>query len=109
MPLSPDCILPHQVPDIPLLRPATLTLTIFLLPIHVFVLKLKQRIISPTSLFLNNTIDSDVALAYLTTATVTIAVVDMIMSLVIGHENMKRILRPLTIVHEEEFNENGKA
>ena len=49
------------------------------------------------------------ALAYLPTATVTIAVVDMIMSLVIGHENMKLILRPLTIVHGVEFNENGKA
>ena len=40
----------------------------------------------PTSLVLYNTIESDVALAYLTTATVTIVVVDMIMSLVIGHE-----------------------
>ena len=74
-------IAPPQVPDIPLLCPATLTLIIFLLPIHVFVLKLKQRIIS-MSLVLNNTIDSDVALAYLPTATVTSTMVDMIMSLV---------------------------
>ena len=35
-----------------------------------------------TALILYNTIDSDVTLAYLPTATVTIAVVDMIMSLV---------------------------
>ena len=69
MPLSPDCIAPHQVPDIPLLRPATLTLTIFLL-------------LLPKYLVLYNTIDSDVALAYLPTATVTSAVVDMIKSLV---------------------------
>ena len=75
-------ITPHQVPDIPLLCPATLTLMIFLLPIHVFVLQLKQRIVSPTSLVLYKTIDSNVALAYLPTATVTSAVVDMIKSLV---------------------------
>ena len=36
----------------------------------------------PTTLVLYNTIDSDVGLAYLTTATVTIAVGDMNMSLV---------------------------
>ena len=71
-----------QVPDIPLLCPATLTLIIFLLLINFFVLKLKQRIISPTSLVLYKTIDSNVALAYLPTATVTRAVVDMIKSLV---------------------------
>ena len=49
------------------------------------------------------------ALAYLPTATVTIAVVDMIMSLVLDHENKKLILRPLNLVHEVEFNKNGKA
>ena len=41
--------------------------------------------------------------------TVTSAAVDMIMSLVIVHENKKLILRPLNIVHEGEFEENGKA
>ena len=46
------------------------------------------------------------ALAYLTMATVTSAVVDMIMSLVIVHENKKLILN---IVHEVEFNADGKA
>ena len=40
---------------------------------------------------------------------VTIAVVDMIMSLVLDHENKKLILRPLNLVHEVAFNENGKA
>ena len=60
-------------------------------------------------LVLYNTLDSDVALAYLPPATVTIAVVDMIMSLVLDHENKKMILRPLNLVHEVEFNENGKA
>ena len=49
------------------------------------------------------------ALAYLPTATVTIAVVDMIMSLALDHENKKLILRPLNLVHEVEFNENVKA
>ena len=77
----------HQVPDIPLLCPATLTWTIFLL-------------ILPTYLLLYNTIDSDGALAYLTTATVTSAMVDMIMSLVIVHENKTLIFRPLNIVQE---------
>ena len=72
---------PH-IQDIPLLCPATLTLMIFLLPIHVFVLQLKQRIVSPTSLVLYKTIDSNVALAYLPTATVTSTVVDLIKSLV---------------------------
>ena len=96
MPLSPDCILPHQVPDIPLLRPATLTLTIFLL-------------LLPKYLVLYNTIDSDVALAYFTTATVTTAVMYLIMSLVIVHENKKLILRALNLVHEVEFNEKEKA
>ena len=41
----------------------------------------------PTYLILYNTLDSDVALAYL--PTVTIVVVDMIMSLVLDHENKK--------------------
>ena len=51
------------------------------------------------------------ALAYLptATATATIAVVDMIMSLVLDHENKKQILRPLNLVHEVEINENVKA
>ena len=47
---------------------------------------LKTTYCLPTSLVLYNTIESDVALAYLPTATVTIVVEDMIMSLVIGHE-----------------------
>ena len=62
-----------------------------------------------TYLVLYNTLDSDVALAYLPTATVTIAVVDMIMSLVLDHENKKLILRPLNLVHKVEFNEDVKA
>ena len=41
-----------------------------------------------TYLVLYNTLDSDVALAYLPTATVTIAVVEIIMSLVLDHENI---------------------
>ena len=45
---------------------------------------LKTMYCLPTSLVLYNTIESDVALAYL--PTVTIVVVDMIMFLVIGHE-----------------------
>ena len=61
-------ITPHQVPDIPLLCPATLTLIISSSP--------------STSLVLYKTIDSNVALAYLPTAIVTVAVVDMIKSLV---------------------------
>ena len=69
MPLSPDCILPHQVPDIPLLRPATLTLTIFLL-------------LLPKYLVLYNTIDSVVALGLPHHDPVTSAVVEVIMSLV---------------------------
>ena len=96
--LSPEYVALHQVqvPDIPLLCPATLTWTIFLL-------------LLPTYLVLYNTIDFDVALASLTTATVTSAVVDMIMSLVIIHENKKLILRALNIVHEVEFNADGKS
>ena len=46
------------------------------------------------------------ALAYF--ATVTTAVVDMIMSLV-TFTNKKLILRPLNIVHEVEFNEKESA
>ena len=91
-----DCVAPHQVPDIPLLCPVTLTRTIFLLLLPMYNVPY-------------NTIDSNVALAYLTTVTVTIAVVDMIISLVIVHENKKLILRPLNIVHEVEFNADGKA
>ena len=49
------------------------------------------------------------ALAYLTMATVTSAVVDMIMSLVIVHENKKLIIRQLNIVHSVEFNADGKG
>ena len=63
----------------------------------------------PMYLVLYNTLDSNVALAYLPTATVLIAVVDMIMSLVLDHENKKLILRALNLVHEVEFNKNGKA
>ena len=55
----------------------------------------------PTSL-----IESDVALAYLPSASVTIAVVDMIMSLVLDYENKKQILRPMNLVHKVEFNDN---
>ena len=74
MPLSPDCILPHQVPDIPLLRPATLTLTIFLL-------------LLPKYLVLYNTTQysiqySDVALGLPHHDSVTSAVVEVTMSLV---------------------------
>ena len=49
------------------------------------------------------------ALAYLPTATVTITVVEMIMSLVLDHEKKKLILRPLSLVHEVEFNEKEKT
>ena len=49
------------------------------------------------------------ALAPLPTATVTITMVEMIISLVLDHENQKLILRLLNLVHEVEFNENGKA
>ena len=51
----------------------------------------------------------EVALAYIPTARVKIAVVDRIMSLVIVHENRKLILRALNIVHKVGFNGNGKA
>ena len=47
-----------------------------------YALTIKNNGFSPTYLVLYNTIDSDVGLAYLTTAMVTIAVVDRIMSLV---------------------------
>ena len=57
-------------------------------------------------LVLYNTIDNDVALAYLTTATVTTAVVDMIMSLVNVHKNKKVILN---IVHKVESYADGNA
>ena len=60
-------------------------------------------------LVLYNTIDSDVALAYLPPPPFMIAVKGMIMSMVIVHENKKLILRPLNIVHRVEFTENGKA
>ena len=63
----------------------------------------------PTSLVLYNSLDSDLALAYLPTATVMISVVDMIMSLVLDHENKKLILRALNLVHEVECYENGKT
>ena len=45
----------------------------------------------PSYFALYNTLESDVALAYLPTATIT--VVAMIMSLVLEHENKKLILR----------------
>ena len=70
---------------------------------------LKATYYLPTILVLYNTLDPDVALAYLPTATVTISVVGMIMSLVLDHEYKKLILRVLNLVHEVEFNENGKA
>ena len=79
VPLSPDCVAPHRVPDIPLLCPVTRTIFLLL----------------PTYLVLYITIDSDVRLANLTTATITSAVVDIIMFLVIVHDNKKLILRPL--------------
>ena len=65
--------------------------------------------ILPMPLVLYNTIDSDVALAYLPPPPFMIAVKGMIMSLVIVHENKKLILRPLNIVHRVEFTENGKS
>ena len=61
-------IAPPQVPDIPLLCPATLTLIIFLLPIHVFVL---NNALSPHVPRPPLAIDSNVALAYLPTVTLT--------------------------------------
>ena len=70
---------------------------------------LKATYYLPTILVLYNTLDPDVALAYLPTATVTISVVGMIMSLVLDHEYKKLILRVLNLVHEVKFNENGKA
>ena len=63
----------------------------------------------PTILVLHNTLDSDVALVYLPMATVAIALVGMIMSLALDHEYKKLILRVLNLVHEVEFNGNGKA
>ena len=50
--------------------------------------------LSLTALLFYNTLDPDVALAYLPTATVTIAVVDMIMSLILDHEDKKLIPIP---------------
>ena len=47
-----------------------------------YALTIKNNGFSPTYLVLYNTIDSDVGLAYLTTAMVTITVGDMILSLV---------------------------
>ena len=58
--------------------------------IFLFTLTLKNNILSPprpSYFVLYNTLESDVALAYLPMATVTIAVVEMIMSLVLDHEN----------------------
>ena len=42
-------------------------------------------------------------------ATVTIAMGEMIMSLVLDHENKKLIWRALNLVHEVEFNEKWKS
>ena len=73
-----------------------------------FTVTIKNSVLSPprTSYFvIYNTLESDVALAPLPTATVTITVVEMMKSLVLDHENKKLILRPLNLVHEVEFNE----
>ena len=75
-----------------------------------FTVTIKNNVLSPprTSYFvIYNTLESDVALAPLPTVTVT--VVEMMKSLVLDHKNKKLILRPLNLVHEVEFNENGKA
>ena len=80
--------------------------------IFLFTLILKNSVLSPprpSYFVLYNTLESDVALAYLPMATVTIAVVEMIMSLVLDHENKKLIWRALNLVHEVEFNEKWKA
>ena len=80
--------------------------------IFLFTLTLKNNVLSPprpSYFVLYNTLESDVALAYLPMATVTIAVVEMIMSLVLDHENKKLIWRALNLVHEVEFNEKWKA
>ena len=77
-----------------------------------FTVTIKNNVLSPprTSYFvIYNTLESDVALAPLPTATVTITVVEMMKSLVLNHENKKLILRPLNLVHEVEFNEKEKA
>ena len=60
----------------------------------------------PTSL-----IESDVALAYLPSATVTITAADMIiiMFLVIVHENKKLIFKALNFVNKGKFNGNFEA
>ena len=73
-----------------------------------FTVTIKNNVLSPprTSYFvIYNTLESDVALAPLPTATVTVTVVEMMKSLVLDHENKKLILRPLNLVHEVEFNE----
>ena len=73
-----------------------------------FTVTIKNNVLSPprTSNFvLYNTLESDVALAPLPTAKVTITVVEMMKSLVLDHENKRLILRPLNFVHEVEFNE----
>ena len=71
-------------------------------------LTVKNNVLSPprTSYFvLYNTLESDVALAHLPMATVTITMVEMMKSLVLDHENEKLIIRPLNLVHEVKFNE----
>ena len=73
-----------------------------------FTVTIKNNVLSPprTLYFvIYNTLESDVALAPLPTATVTIVLVGMIMSLVLDHEYKKLILRPLNLVHKVEFNE----
>ena len=59
-----------------------------------FTVTIKNNVLSlpRTSYFVfYNTLESDVALSYLPSATVTIAVVDVVMSLVLDHENKKLI------------------
>ena len=59
-----------------------------------FTVTIENNILSPTrtSYFVfYNTLESDVALSYFPTGTVKIAVVEVIMSLVLDHENKKLI------------------
>ena len=59
-----------------------------------FTLTIKSNILSPpcpSYFVLYKTLESDVALAYLPIAMVTIAVMEMLMSLVLDHENKKLI------------------
>ena len=67
---------------------------IYILLTFISTVTIKNNVLSPprpSYFVLYNTLESDVALAYLPTATVTITVVEMIMSVVLDHKNKKLI------------------